>query len=81
MKSKIEIRKFAVERAVAIMGTGAPTHNVIAKAQEIENYVLGGAVLPEVADEIESVANAMMPVLSALGGLSAEKPVAEEKKA
>lgn len=81
MKSKIEIRKFAVEKAVTILGTGTPAKDVVSKAQEIEAYVLGNAVLPEVSDEIESVANAMMPVLSALGGLSAETPVTKEKKA
>lgn len=80
MKSKIEIRKFAVEKAVAILGAGAPAKDVVSKAQEIEAYVLGNAVLPEVSDEIGSVANAMMPVLSALGGLSAETPVAKGKK-
>lgn len=48
MKSKIEVRKFAVEKAVEIMGVGTPDKNIIAKAQEIESYILGEAELPEV---------------------------------
>lgn len=48
MKSKIEVRTFAVEKAVAVMGVGSPIKDVVAKAQEIEAYVIGAAELPEV---------------------------------
>ena len=41
MISKIGIRQFAVEQAVAIMGTGTPQKDVVAKAAEIEAYVVG----------------------------------------
>ena len=51
MKSKIEVRVFAVEQAVKIMGVGVPQKDVVAKAQEIEKYILGDAVLPEVFEE------------------------------
>ena len=51
MKSKIEARIFAVNKAVEVMGTGALIKDVVAKAQEIEQYVIGEAVLPEVFEE------------------------------
>lgn len=47
MKSKIEIRVFAVEQAVKIMGVGTPDKQVVEKAKEIENYVIGNADLPD----------------------------------
>ena len=51
MKSNIEVRVFAIEQAVKIMGAGAPQKDVVAKAQEIEKYIIGAAELPEVATE------------------------------
>ena len=55
MKSKIEVRVFAVEQAVKIMGVGTPQKDVVAKAQEIEKYIIGEAVMPEVADETSPI--------------------------
>lgn len=51
MKSKIDVRVFAVNKAVEVMGTGALIKDVVAKAQEIENYVIGEAELPEAVQE------------------------------
>lgn len=51
MKSRIEARVFAVNKAVEVMGAGAIIKDVIAKAQEIEKYVIGEAVLPESYEE------------------------------
>ena len=51
MKSKIEVREFAVTKAVEIMGAGAMVKDVVTKASEIEAYVIGEAVLPEVFEE------------------------------
>lgn len=51
MKSKIEVRVFAVNKAVEVMGVGALIKDVVAKAQEIEKYVIGEAVLPETYEE------------------------------
>lgn len=51
MKSKVEVRKFAVEMAVAIMGKGTSDKDVVKKASEIEKYVVGDAELPEVEDD------------------------------
>lgn len=55
MKSKLEIRKFAVEKAVEVMGVGTPSKDVVAKAQEIEIYITGNAELPEVYDSDTAV--------------------------
>lgn len=55
MKSKIEVRVFAVEQAVKIMGAGTPQKDVVAKAQEIENYIVQGIELPDVAVEASPV--------------------------
>lgn len=55
MKSKIEVRVFAVEQAVKVMGAGTPQKDVVAKAQEIENYIVQGIELPDVAVEASPV--------------------------
>lgn len=60
MKSKVEIRMFAVENAVKVMGVGMPIKDVVGKAKEIEKYVIGDAVgIPEVEDEGALLANVM----------------------
>ena len=51
MKSKIDVRVFAVNKVVEVMGSGALIKDVVAKAQEIEAYVIGEAVLPETFEE------------------------------
>lgn len=67
MKSRIEVRVFAVEQAVKIMGAGTPQKDVVAKAQEIEKYIIGDAVLPEVVDE-SSPMEVLNGIMSAIGG-------------
>ena len=67
MKSNIEVRVFAVNKAVEVMGTGAIIKDVVAKAQEIEQYVLGAAVLPEVVDEASPI-DYLNKVASLIGG-------------
>ena len=67
MKSKIEVRTFAVNKAVEVMGAGAVIKDVVSKAQEIEKYVLGAAVLPEVADEASPI-DYLNKVASLIGG-------------
>lgn len=77
MKSKIEVRVFAVEQAVKIMGVGVPQKDVVAKAQEIEKYILGDAVLPEVADEASPMD--LINGIAAAVNASAATPVVEVK--
>ena len=63
MKSKVEVRKFAVEMAVAIMGKGTSDKDVVAKASEIEKYVIGEAELPEVEDETTMIGELLDKVM------------------
>lgn len=71
MKSKIEIRVFAVEQAVTILGTGTPVKDVVEKAKEIESYVVGDAEIPEVENEKELIDNIMNTVVEKFGALGA----------
>ena len=77
MKSKIEVRVFAVEQAVKVMGAGTPQKDVVAKAQEIENYIVQDVVLPDVAVEASPVDyfNSMASLLSVNGSTL---PIAEK---
>ena len=58
-KSNIEIREFAINKAVELLGAGAPQKDVVEKAKEIETYVKGEAELPEVLDENELISTAI----------------------
>lgn len=51
MKSVIEVRKFAVENAVQVLGQGSASKDIVGKAKEIESYILEGIELPGVYDE------------------------------
>lgn len=66
MKSKIEIRVFAIEQAVAILGVGTPDKDVVNKAKEIEAYVIGDAVLPEIDSENQALMGMMGEITKAL---------------
>lgn len=57
MKSKLEVRTFAINKAVEIMGAGTPDKDVVAKAREIEEYILGTAELPEIAENIDTISS------------------------
>ena len=64
-KSKIEVREYAINKAIELMGTGTPQKDVVAKAKEIETYVIGEAELPEVLDE-EKMVNTIVEALTGL---------------
>ena len=51
IKSKLDARHYAIEKAVELMGVGSPSKDVVAKAVEIESYIVGGAELPEVSND------------------------------
>lgn len=65
MKTLLEIRKFAVEQAVAVMGAGCPEKDVVAKAKEIETYLVGKAEIPEFIDENEQLTS----IIGVIAGL------------
>ena len=70
MNSKIEVREFAVKIA-ADMGKGAPVDSLIAKAQEIEKYIIGDAVLPEVAaDTTESLVDGLKSIIGGVNDIA-----------
>jgi hypothetical protein len=79
MKSKIDVRVFAVEQAVKIMGVGTPQKDVVAKAQEIEKYIIGAAELPEIAPEASPI-DYLNSVASLIGGNANAEPAAEPVK-
>ena len=68
MKSKVEVRKFAIEIASGILGKGTADKDVVGKAMEIEAYVLGEAELPETYDEVNAVRGALGGTLSQMFG-------------
>ena len=72
MKSKIEVREYAVNKAAEIMGKGTPTDSLIAKAQEIEKYIIGEAMLPEIAADItESLVDGLKSIIGGVNDIAA----------
>ena len=72
MKSKIEVREYAVNKAAEIMGKGTPTDSLIAKAQEIAKYIIGGATLPEIAaDTTESLVDGLKSIIGGVNDIAA----------
>lgn len=74
MRTIIDIRIFAIEQAVKIMGTGTPCKDVVDKAKEIEAYIAKDLTLP--ADTDNSILSDMMGLLGHV--ISDNAP--EEKK-
>jgi hypothetical protein len=66
MKSKIEVRKFAIEKAIEIMGVGTPDKDVISKAQQIETYIIGQAQLPETDDSEQALMNGVYEIIDSV---------------
>lgn len=64
MKSKIEVRVFAIEKAVTILGVGTSDKDLVSKAKEIEAYVVGDALLPDTYDETNAIGGLLGNVLS-----------------
>lgn len=64
IKSKLEARQYAIEKAVELMGTGSPSKDVVAKAVEIETYIVGGAELPEVSNDTAQLMNMLGDALA-----------------
>lgn len=58
-RSKIEVREYAMNKAIELLGPGIPTKDAVAKAEEIEKYIMGEAQLPETVDENEIISTAI----------------------
>lgn len=67
LKSKIEVREFSVRIAADIMGSGTPGKDIVAKAKEIEAYVIGDAELPEVHDGVSAAGGILQDIFNAIG--------------
>lgn len=76
MNSKIDVRVFAVEKAVAILGAGTPAKDVVSKAMEIEKYVIGNAELPEMYNQEQALGQMLTMGISSIAGI---KNVVEEE--
>lgn len=71
MNSKIEVREFAVKTAADIMGKGTPVDSLITKAKEIEKYVIGEAILPEVGiDTTESLVDGLKSIIGGVNDVA-----------
>lgn len=58
-RTKIEVREYAMNKAIELLGTSTPVKDAVAKAQEIEKYIMGSAELPETIDENEIINTAL----------------------
>ena len=76
MKSKIELRQFAVSSALNLEDVTA--ENVISTAKAIEKYVLGDAKLPEYYDDFSQL-DKMKEILSRGIAGSTNNPTTDEK--
>lgn len=76
MKSKIELRQFAVSSALNLEDVTA--ENVISTAKAIEKYVLGDAELPEYYDDFSQL-DKMKEILSRGIVGSTNNPTTDEK--
>ncbi len=75
MKSKIELRQFAVSSALNLDDVTSET--VISTAKAIEEYVLGSAELPESYDEVSQVEK--MTEMLTKNAFTGYKPTTDEK--
>lgn len=77
-KSKIEVREYAMNKAIELLGSGTPVKDAVAKAEEIEKYIIGSTELPETVDEnelINAIVDTIGIVLSqTFCGMFKEKP-------
>ena len=80
-KSRIEIREFAVRQAVELLGTGSPQKDIVAKARDIEAYIIGEADLPEVYNDTEAINGIMGSAMQMLQGISSSEVPVEDKPA
>lgn len=75
----MDVREFAVQIAAEIMGSGTPDKNIVAKAKEIEAYVIGDAELPEVHDEVVAAGGILQDLFNAFSRGSEASDMATAK--
>ena len=73
LKSKFDVRKFAVESAIAYSCRSDKKLELLEQAKEIEAYVLGEVELPEYVNSEDALAKTMNTYLAAIA-----KPQSDE---
>lgn len=66
MKSRIEVRKYAVDKAAETAGKGMPMAGIVERAKEIEVYIMEGITLPDVYDEMSAASGIMERTFGAI---------------
>ena len=66
LKSKFDVRKFAVESAIAYSCKSDKKLKLLEQAKEIEAYVLGEAELPEYVNSEDALTKTMNTYLAAI---------------
>lgn len=66
LKSKFDVRKFAVESAIAYSCRADKKLELLEQAKEIEAYVLGEAELPEYVNSEDALTKTMNTYLAAI---------------
>jgi hypothetical protein len=60
MRNRVEIRAFAVEQVVKMKFVDeCNASKIVEEAKVLEEYITGGAEMPECVDDISSIINAM----------------------
>lgn len=72
MRSRVEIRKFAVQTAADLLGTGSAIKDIVAKAKEIETYIVGEAEIPETYDEASELGEMFSRGIKSITGINNE---------
>lgn len=72
MRSRVEIRKFAVQTAADLLGTGSATKDVVIKAKEIEDYIVGQAEIPETFNEASELGEMFSRGIRSITGITDE---------
>lgn len=72
MKSKIEIREFAIRIAADIMGNGTPCKDIVSKAKEIEQYIIGEVEIPDISNIEQDMLGMLKGVTELIGAKDVE---------
>ena len=72
MKSKIEIREFAIKIAADIMGNGTPSKDIVSKAKEIEQYIIGEVEIPDISNIEQDMLGMLKGVTRLIGAKDVE---------
>ena len=69
-----------MKQAVALLGAGTRLKDVVEKAKEIDAYITGDAVLPEVYNDIEAAGGLLGNAFDALRTIAGESEETKSTK-